>query len=152
MCSSDLNDFEQATSLAQKMVQRWGMSDELGPRVYGDNESEVFLGRDVTTHRNISNATAEQVDREVSRIIEEQYDRARSIIESKKEIIEVMTHALMDWETLESDQIDQIMRGETPRPPSTGGSGGSKPSDGAGKTSERPDLKPNMDAPAGDSA
>ncbi|MGA0343372.1 MAG: ATP-dependent zinc metalloprotease FtsH [Arenicellales bacterium] len=149
MTTGAANDFEQATSLAQKMVQRWGMSDQLGPRVYGDNESEVFLGRDVTTHRNISNATAEQVDQEVSRIIEDQYSRAREIIEAHREVIEVMAHALMDWETLESDQIDQIMRGETPRPPSSNDSG-NKPSGGA-KAKERPDIKPNMDAPASDS-
>lgn len=149
MTTGAANDFEQATALAQKMVQRWGMSDQLGPRVYGDNESEVFLGRDVTTHRNISNATAEQVDQEVSRIIEEQYTRAREIIEGHREIIEVMAHALMDWETLESDQLDQIMRGETPRPP-TSSDGNDKPGGGA-KSKERPEIKPNLDAPAGDS-
>jgi cell division protease FtsH len=133
------------------MVQRWGMSDELGPRVYGDNDSEVFLGRDVSTHRNISNAIAEQVDQEVSRIIEGQYDRARQIIESRREIIETMTSALMDWETLESDQIDQIMRGETPRPPSSGDEG-DRPTDSGGAKPARPDIKPNMDSPASDSA
>ena len=153
MTTGAANDFEQATGLAQNMVQRWGMSDHLGPRVYGDNNSEVFLGRDVTTQKNISNATAEQVDQEVSRIIEEQYERARKIIESHKEIIEIMTHALMDWETLESDQIDQIMKGETPRPPSSGESdGGSRSSGDDSQKTERPDIKPNMDSPAGDSA
>ena len=153
MTTGAANDFEQATGLAQNMVQRWGMSDHLGPRVYGDNDSEVFLGRDVTTHKSISNATAEQVDQEVSRIIEEQYQRARKIIESHKEIIEIMTHALMDWETLESDQIDQIMKGETPRPPSSGESdGGSRSSGDDSQKTERPDIKPNMDSPAGDSA
>ena len=153
MTTGAANDFEQATGLAQNMVQRWGMSDHLGPRVYGDNDSEVFLGRDVTTHKSISNATAEQVDQEVSRIIEEQYQRARKIIESHKEIIEIMTHALMDWETLESDQIDQIMKGETPRPPLSGESdGGSRSSGDDSQKTERPDIKPNMDSPAGDSA
>jgi len=153
MTTGAANDFEQATSLAQNMVQRWGMSDHLGPRVYGDNESEVFLGRDVTTHRNISNATAEQVDQEVSRIIEEQYNRARQIVESRKAIIEVMAQALMDWETLESDQIDQIMKGETPRPPTSGeGDSTGRPSGDGGEQSERPDIKPSMDSPASDSA
>ncbi|MBT7670869.1 MAG: ATP-dependent zinc metalloprotease FtsH [Proteobacteria bacterium] len=151
MTTGASNDFEQATSLAQNMVQRWGMSDSLGPRVFGDNESEVFLGRDMGTQRNISNSTAEQVDSEVSRIIGEQYTRARDIIESHREVIEVMTHSLMDWETLESDQIDQIMKGESPRPPSSNDSPG-KSDDESGKSSERPDIKPKMDSPAGDSA
>ena len=151
MTTGASNDFEQATSLAQNMVQRWGMSDSLGPRVFGDNESEVFLGRDMGTQRNISNSTAEQVDSEVSRIIGEQYTRARDIIESHREVIEVMTQSLMDWETLESDQIDQIMKGESPRPPSSNDSPG-KSDDDSGKSSERPDIKPKMDSPAGDSA
>ena len=151
MTTGASNDFEQATSLAQNMVQRWGMSDSLGPRVYGDNDSEVFLGRDMGTQRNISNSTAEQVDSEVSRIIGEQYTRARDIIESHREVIEVMTQSLMDWETLESDQIDQIMKGQSPRPPSSNDSPG-KSDDDSGKSSERPDIKPKMDSPAGDSA
>ncbi|XXK27053.1 ATP-dependent zinc metalloprotease FtsH [Arenicellales bacterium nBUS_45] len=133
MTTGASNDFEQATSLAQNMVQRWGMSDSLGPRVYGDNDSEVFLGRDMGTQRNISNSTAEQVDSEVSRIIGEQYTRARDIIESHREVIEVMTQSLMDWETLESDQIDQIMKGESPRPPSSNDSPG-KSDDDSGKS------------------
>ena len=148
MTTGAANDFEQATGLAQKMVQRWGMSDQLGPRVYGDNESEVFLGRDVTTHKNISNATAEQVDGEISKIIDEQYVRAREIIETHHSVIELMAHSLMDWETLEADQIDQIMRGETPRPPSN--KDDEKSSKG-GDTAVRPNIKPNMDSPAGDS-
>ncbi|MDA9982385.1 ATP-dependent zinc metalloprotease FtsH, partial [Gammaproteobacteria bacterium] len=69
MTTGAANDFEQATQLAQNMVSRWGMSDVLGPRVYGDNQSEVFLGRDVTTHRNLSDDTAEKVDDEVTRIV-----------------------------------------------------------------------------------
>ncbi|MBL09922.1 MAG: cell division protein FtsH [Acidiferrobacteraceae bacterium] len=153
MTTGAANDFETATELAQKMVQRWGMSDQLGPRVYGDNESEVFLGRDVTTHRNLSNATAEQVDAEITRIIEEQYGRARKIIEENRDKVEVMTKALIDWETLESDQISQIMDGKQPRPPapnsedssSTGG-GDHPPASGA-----QAEIKPKMDSPAGDS-
>ena len=123
MTTGAANDFEHATDLAQKMVQRWGMSDRLGPRVYGDNDSEVFLGRDMVTHRNLSNATAEEVDKEVSRIIEEQYDRARSIIEEHRQIIETMTKNLLEWETLESDQIEQIMAGGEPRPPAPSSDG-----------------------------
>jgi cell division protease FtsH len=164
MTTGAANDFEQATDLAQKMVQRWGMSDSLGPRVYGDNDSEIFLGRDVITHKNLSNSTAELVDREITRIIEEQYTRARGIIEANRENIERMAEALLDWETLESNQIEQIMRGEPPDPPSAddNSSGGKtndlqadaadqNPPDGDTSSSDQPTVKPKMDSPVGDS-
>jgi cell division protease FtsH len=156
MTTGAANDFEHATDLAQKMVQRWGMSDRLGPRVYGDNDSEVFLGRDMVTHRNLSNATAEEVDKEVSRIIQEQYDRARSLIEENRQIIERMTKNLLEWETLESDQIDQIMAGDEPRPPAPSSDGdppitGSDAESG-GAASQKPGINPNIDLPAGHSA
>jgi cell division protease FtsH len=156
MTTGAANDFEHATDLAQKMVQRWGMSDRLGPRVYGDNDSEVFLGRDMVTHRNLSNATAEEVDKEVSRIIQEQYDRAHSLIEENREIIERMTKNLLEWETLESDQIDQIMAGDEPRPPAPSSDGdppitGSDAESG-GAASPKPGINPNIDLPAGHSA
>ena len=165
MTTGAANDFEQATDLAQKMVQRWGMSDSLGPRVYGDNDSEVFLGRDVVTHKNLSDSTAELVDQEITRIIEEQYTRARGIIEDNREKIKQMAEALLDWETLESDQIDQIMRGERPDPPSAddGSSGGKtnglqgdvkdqSPTNEDTSAADQPTVKPKMDSPAGDSA
>ena len=154
MTTGAANDFETATELAQKMVQRWGMSDQLGPRVYGDNESEVFLGRDVTTHRNLSNATAEQVDGEITRIIEEQYGRARKIIEENQDKVEVMTKALIDWETLEADQINQIMDGEQPRPPAPNGEDSSSAAGGGDHppaSGNQAEIKPKMDSPAGDS-
>ncbi len=164
MTTGAANDFEQATDLAQKMVQRWGMSDSLGPRVYGDNDSEIFLGRDVITHKNLSNSTAELVDLEITRIIEEQYARARGIIEANRENIERMAEALLDWETLESNQIEQIMRGEPPDPPSADdkSSGGKtndlqadaadqNPPDGDTSSSDQPTVKPKMDSPVGDS-
>jgi cell division protease FtsH len=156
MTTGAANDFEHATDLAQKMVQRWGMSDRLGPRVYGDNDSEVFLGRDMVTHRNLSNATAEEVDNEVSRIIQEQYDRARSLIEENRQIIERMAKSLLEWETLESDQIDQIMAGDEPRPPAP--SSDSDPpitgsdAESGGTASQEPGMNPNIDLPAGHSA
>ena len=156
MTTGAANDFEHATDLAQKMVQRWGMSDRLGPRVYGDNDSEVFLGRDMVTHRNLSNATAEEVDKEVSRIIEEQYDRARNIIEEHRQIIETMTKNLLEWETLESDQIAQIMAGDEPRPPAPSSDGDPPTTDSdaesGGAATEKPGINPNMDLPTGHSA
>ncbi|MEJ2107209.1 MAG: ATP-dependent zinc metalloprotease FtsH, partial [Acidiferrobacteraceae bacterium] len=129
MTTGASNDFERATDSARNMVMRWGMSEKMGTRVYGDNEHEVFLGRDVTTHKNISDRTAEDVDAEIRRIIDEQYARARKIIEDNRDKIEVMAKALLEWETLDADQVDDIMAGKTPRPPeasqgpTSGGSG-----------------------------
>ncbi len=117
MTTGASNDFEQATQLAQNMVARWGMSDALGPRVYGDNQSEVFLGREMSTQRNVSPDTAEKVEKEVTRIIKQEYDRARSIIEEYREKIEVMAQSLLEWETLNSSQVDEIMQGKAPTPP-----------------------------------
>jgi len=117
MTTGASNDFERATDLARNMVMRWGMSDLMGTRVYGDNQSEVFLGRDVMTHKNMSNNVAEAVDAEIRRIIDEQYARARKIIEDNREKIELMTKSLLEWETLNADQLSDIMSGKQPRPP-----------------------------------
>ncbi len=118
MTTGASNDFEQATELSQNMVARWGMSDALGPRVYGENQSEVFLGRDMSTHRNVSPDTAEKVEKEVSRIIMQQYERARNIIEENRDKVETMAKALLEWETLDANQVDEIMAGKQPTPPS----------------------------------
>ncbi len=148
MTTGASNDFEQATELAHKMVARWGMSEELGPRVYGDNESEVFLGRDMVTHRNLSENTAQKLDTEITRIIDEQYIRARKILEENKDKVKMMAEALMEWETLDSNQLDDIMAGRQPRPPEDLGGTPNKPS---GKpTRDRAKVKPRLDEPAGD--
>ncbi len=149
MTTGASNDFEQATELAHKMVARWGMSEDMGPRVYGDNEAEVFMGRDLVTHRNLSETTAQKLDAEVTRIIDEQYGRARKILEDNHNKVEVMAKALMEWETLESDQIDDIMAGKEPKPPQDLGGTPSPPSDEE-KHQGRPEVKPRLDEPAGD--
>ncbi len=117
MTTGASNDFERATDMARKMVTQWGMSDALGPMVYGENEGEVFLGRSVTTHKNISETTMQQVDAEIRRIIDEQYALARKLIEANRDKIEAMTKALLEWETIDADQIDDIMAGNPPRAP-----------------------------------
>jgi len=117
MTTGASNDFERATDTARKMVTQWGMSDNLGPMVYGENEGEVFLGRSVTSHKNVSEATMQKVDAEIRRIIDEQYTLARKLIEDNKDKIEAMTQALLEWETINSDQIKDIMDGRTSRPP-----------------------------------
>ena len=111
------NDFERATQIAREMVTRYGMSDALGPMVYGDNEGEVFLGRSITTHKNMSDATLQKVDQEIRRIIDEQYALARKILDENRDKVEAMTKALLEWETIDSDQIGDIMAGRPPRPP-----------------------------------
>jgi cell division protease FtsH len=111
------NDFERATQLARDMVMRYGMSDLMGPMVYAENEGEVFLGRSVTTHKNLSEATMQKVDAEIKRIIDEQYALARKLLDENRDKVEAMTQALLDWETIDSEQIADIMAGRTPRPP-----------------------------------
>ncbi|EJX04666.1 ATP-dependent metalloprotease FtsH, partial [gut metagenome] len=117
MTTGASNDFERATQLARDMVMRYGMSDRMGPMVYAENEGEVFLGRTVTKTTHISEQTLQAVDAEVRRIIDEQYALARRIIEENRDKMEAMAHALLEWETIDADQIDDIMNGQTPRPP-----------------------------------
>jgi cell division protease FtsH len=117
MTTGASNDFERATDMTRKMVTQWGMSDALGPMVYAENEGEVFLGRSVTSHKNISEATMQKVDNEIRRIIDQQYALARSLIEANRDKIEAMTKALLEWETIDADQINDIMAGNPPRPP-----------------------------------
>jgi cell division protease FtsH len=143
MTTGASNDFERATQMARDMVTRYGMSDKLGPMVYGENEGEVFLGRSVTTHKNMSEATMQQVDTEIRRIIDEQYGLARRLLEDHRDKVEAMTAALLEWETIDAEQIDDIMAGRPPRPPrpdrSTAGSGGGdKPTGTAPEPSATP--------------
>jgi len=117
MTTGASNDFERATEMARRMVTQWGMSDQLGPMVYGENEGEVFLGRSITTHKNVSETTMQKVDAEIRRIIDDQYNLARKLIEDNRDKVEAMAGALLEWETLDSDQINDIMEGRPPRPP-----------------------------------
>ena len=121
MTTGASNDFERATAMARDMVTRYGMSD-LGPMVYGENEGEVFLGRSVTTHKAVSEATMQQVDAEIRRIIDEQYGLAKRLLDENRDKVEAMTQALLEWETIDADQINDIMAGNTPRPPQPPGS------------------------------
>jgi cell division protease FtsH len=132
MTTGASNDFERATSIARDMVMRYGMTDALGPMVYAENEGEVFLGRSVTKTTNMSEATMQKVDLEVRRIIDEQYSLARRLIEEHSAQMHAMAKALLEWETIDKDQIADIMAGRdplppkdfTPRTPPSGGNGG----------------------------
>ena len=147
MTTGASNDFERATSLARDMVTRYGMTEALGPMVYAENEGEVFLGRSVTKTTNMSETTMQKVDGEVRRIIDQQYKVARTLIEDNKDKIHAMAKALMEWETIDSEQIDDIIAGKVPRPPKdwtprTPAAGG-----GSGPTGGTPVINPDP-APA----
>lgn len=116
------NDFERATQMARDMVARYGMTDALGVMVYAENEGEVFLGRSVTRTTHVSEATQQQIDAEVRRILEEEYARAKRILEENRDRIELMVECLMKWETIDFDQINDIMEGREVRPPKEGSS------------------------------
>ncbi len=117
MTTGASNDFERATALARDMVTRYGMTDSLGPMVYADNEGEVFLGRSVTKTTNMSEETMRKVDTEIRKIIDEQYVVARKLIEDNTDKMHAMATALLEWETIDAEQIDDIMSGKPPRPP-----------------------------------
>ena len=143
MTTGASNDFEHATQMARDMVTRYGMSDALGPMVYGENEGEVFLGRSVTTHKNLSEATMEKVDAEIRRIIDEQYALARRLLEENRDKVEAMAAALLELETIDSDQVNDIMEGKAPRPPKQPQSRSSSKPD-----SNAPNAAPSAPAPA----
>ncbi|MFY9260254.1 MAG: ATP-dependent zinc metalloprotease FtsH [Gallionella sp.] len=113
MTTGASNDFERATAMARRMVTQWGMSEALGTMVYSEDEND---SRPNFT-RSISEATMQQVDAEVRRIIDQQYNLARHLIETNRDKIEAMTKALLEWETIDADQINDIMAGNPPRPP-----------------------------------
>ena len=117
MTTGASNDFERATTMARRMVTQWGMSKKMGTMVYGEEEGEVFLGRSVTTHKQVSESTMKNVDAEIRAIIDEQYKRARALLEKNRDKVEMMTKALLDLETLDGKQIDAIMEGREPEPP-----------------------------------
>ncbi len=109
------NDFERATKMARDMVTRYGMSDSLGTMVYVDTESESIFGRNST--KTVSELTQQKVDFEIRSLIDSQYALARSILENSRDKVEAMVTALLEWETIDADQITDIMEGRPPRPP-----------------------------------
>jgi len=139
MTTGASNDFERATALARDMVTRYGMSETLGPMVYAENEGEVFLGRSITKTTNMSEETMRKVDSEIRKIIDDQYAVARKLIEENRDKIEAMTKALLEWETIDAEQIEDIIAGRAPRPPKD--RGGNQP--GSPPASPSPGVAPN---------
>ena len=111
------NDIQRATEMARNMVTKWGLSEKLGPIMYEEDEGEVFLGRSVTQRKNVSAQTAMDIDNEIRAIIDGCYQRATKILVENRDKLESMSDALMQYETLDRDQIDAIMEGRNPEPP-----------------------------------
>jgi cell division protease FtsH len=111
------NDIHRATDIARSMVTKWGLSDKLGPLTYSEDEQEVFLGHSVTQHKNVSDETTHLIDEEVRNFIDRNYERARGLLDENMDKLHAMAEALIKYETIDSDQIDDIMSGRTPRAP-----------------------------------
>ena len=127
------NDIERATDIARNMVTKWGLSEKLGPLTYTEDEGEVFLGRSVTQHKNLADDTARVIDEEIRDVIDRNYDRANTVLNDSMDILHLMANALIKYETIDSEQIDQIMEGKEPNPPADwdNSDDSSKPSGGA---------------------
>jgi cell division protease FtsH len=111
------NDIERATTIARNIVTRWGLSEALGPLTYSEDEEEIFLGRSVTQHKHVSDETARKIDDEIRNIVEVAHKTATDLVLANRDKLEVMTEALMKYETIDAGMIDQIMDGNVPDPP-----------------------------------
>lgn len=130
------NDIQRATDIARKMVTQWGLSEKMGPLKYDEGDEEVFLGRSATQHNHgVSESTARQIDEEVRRIIDECYERSKQLLEENRDKLDAMAQALMQYETLDAKQLDDIMGGKPPRPPA-GWDDKTPPSGGASADTE----------------
>ncbi len=147
------NDIERATEIARKMVTQWGLSEKMGPLLYAEDENEVFLGRSVTQHKHMSDDTARAIDEEVKSVIDRNYQRAKKLLEENEDILHSMKDALVRYETIDADQIDDLMNRRDVRQPKDWDdrdSGGNDSDGGAAKaenTEERPDRPINVDKP-----
>ncbi|RYG86837.1 AAA family ATPase, partial [bacterium] len=139
------NDIERATSLSRNMVTKWGLSDRLGPLSYAEEEGEVFLGRSVTQHKQVSDVTAHAIDEEVRSVIETNYTRAKEILTTHLERLHAMAEALMKYETIDDEMIKEIMAGKPPTPPP----GWEEPMGGSPPKGGATDGRPAFGSPAG---
>jgi cell division protease FtsH len=149
------NDIERATEIARNMVTKWGLSERLGPLMYTEDEGEVFLGHSVTRHKQMSDETAHLIDEEVRNIVDRNYSRAETILRGHDDKLHLMAEALIKYETIDTEQIKDIMEGREPRPPQgwsdsdpTAGSGESPAEEGETGTST-PSQSGEIGGPAG---
>jgi cell division protease FtsH len=130
------NDIERATDIARNMVTRWGLSQRMGPLAYSEDEGEVFLGRTVTQHKNVSDDTAHAIDEEIRDVIDRNYQRAETLLQENADILEAMAQALIKYETIDEHQIDALMKREPVPPPSDWDDGGDDASKSDGETTK----------------
>ncbi|MGD8510656.1 MAG: ATP-dependent zinc metalloprotease FtsH, partial [Gammaproteobacteria bacterium] len=123
------NDIERATDIARSMVTKWGLSDRLGPLAYSEDDGEIFLGRSVTKHKHMSDVTAHAIDEEIRALVDTEYQRAETILKENEDKLHVMADALIRYETIDENQIKDIMEGREPRPPSDWDESGSAPAE-----------------------
>ena len=142
------NDIQRSTELAHNMVTQWGLSEKLGPMVFGEEEGEVFLGRSVTQHKSLSDETAHVIDEEIRNIVDRNYSRSENILKENIDILHAMSDALMKYETIDKDQIAAIMKGETPQPPK-GWDDHSSSNDSENNKTESSEDKPSSDSKIG---
>jgi len=126
------NDIERATKMARNMVTKWGLSDEMGPISYGEEEEEVFLGRSVSQSKSVSDDTARKIDEVVRGILDRAYHRTTDILKANIDKLHIMAEALLAYETIDASQIDAIMEGRRPGPPADWAKSGRSTKDGAG--------------------
>lgn len=141
------NDIQRTTELAHNMVTQWGLSDKLGPMVFGEEEGEVFLGRSVTQHKSLSDETAHVIDEEIRNIVDRNYSRAEKILKENVDVLHAMSDALIKYETIDKDQIADIMHGKTPQPPK--GWDDSSPTSGGGGGGDKNTAAPSSDSKIG---
>jgi cell division protease FtsH len=139
------NDIQRATEMAHNMVTKWGLSDNMGPMSYGEDEGEVFLGRSVTQHKAMSDLTAKQIDEDVRAVINRNYERAKRLLEENMDKLHAMSQLLIKYETIDSDQIDAIMDGREPGEPKDWNDRSSTP---PSATAESDDAKTASGKPA----
>jgi len=143
------NDIQRATEIARNMVVKWGLSD-LGPLAYQEEDGEVFLGRTMTQHKNVSSDTSGQIDREVRAIIDRNYERARELLVENVDKLHAMAEALVQYETLSREQIDDIMDGRPVRPPEDDTQGGTGAPVRDDRRRARPASRPVVGGPVGE--